>query len=151
VELKGVKAVKIYFSPGADLTAAVVEAIDGAKESVLVQAYSFTSKPIADALMRAHGRGVNVEVTIEKVRQIEKGSMVSPLREAGISVFTDDKHRAAHNKVMVIDETTVVTGSFNFSEGGRGNAENMLVIKDKRLAKHYKANWERHREHSDVK
>jgi len=148
--LRDIKAIKFYFSPSADLTAGVVEAISEAKESVLVQAYSFTFRDIADALKQVRQRGINVQVILNGGRS-ENDNVRSLLQGAGIPVYVDDKHSAAHNKVMVIDETTVITGSFNFTEGAKGNAENMLVIQDKRLAKHYKANWERCRAHSDVK
>lgn len=56
----------------------------------------------------------------------------------------------AHNKVMVIDGQTVVTGSFNFTKAAEeNNAENLLIIRDLGLAKLYMENWERHRGHSD--
>lgn len=54
----------------------------------------------------------------------------------------DDQHAIAHNKVMVIDSGTILTGSFNFTKAAEEkNAENLLVIQDApELVKAYEAN-----------
>ena len=55
----------------------------------------------------------------------------------------------ANNKIIIIDKTTVITGSFNFTTAAeQSNAENLLVIKSKELAKIYLVNWDKHKEHS---
>ncbi len=57
----------------------------------------------------------------------------------------------AHNEIMIIDGETVITGSFNFTKAAEEkNAENLLVIRDKKLAKRYFKNWEEHERHSEV-
>jgi phosphatidylserine/phosphatidylglycerophosphate/cardiolipin synthase-like enzyme len=142
--------VNVYFSPGGGPTAALVEALDGAKSTVLVQAYSFTSAPIAGALKRAHERGLDVRVILDKGQRSEKYSSATFLQHASIPVWIDTKHAIAHNKVMVIDGRIVVTGSFNFTKAAEErNAENLLIIDSPQLAKQYIANWERHVGHSE--
>jgi phosphatidylserine/phosphatidylglycerophosphate/cardiolipin synthase-like enzyme len=67
-----------------------------------------------------------------------------------VPTFIDDKHAIAHNKVMIIDKTTVITGSFNFTKAAEeNNAENLLIIKSKELANIYIENWMKHKEHSE--
>jgi len=142
--------IRVYFSPGGGPTAALVKELDGAKESVLVQAYSFTSAPIAAALKKAHERGVSVRVILDKSQKTEKYSSATFLSHAKIPVWIDSKHAIAHNKVMILDGGTVVTGSFNFTKAAEErNAENMLIIRDKSLAKQYIAEWEKHLAHSE--
>jgi phosphatidylserine/phosphatidylglycerophosphate/cardiolipin synthase-like enzyme len=58
----------VYFTPGGNCTELIVHAVGGAKTSILVQAYSFTSTPIAKALLDAHTRGVQVQVILDQVR-----------------------------------------------------------------------------------
>ncbi len=66
-----------------------------------------------------------------------------------MTTLIDDKHAIAHNKVMVIDGQTVITGSFNFTRAAEeNNAENMLIIRSRELAYTYGATWQRHAEHS---
>ena len=68
----------------------------------------------------------------------------------GIPVRIDAKHAIAHNKIMVIDGETVITGSFNFTKAAEEhNAENLLVIRDAELVEKYVANWKAHAEHSE--
>lgn len=72
------------------------------------------------------------------------------LRNEGVPVYIDAAHAIAHNKVMVIDGQTVVTGSFNFTKAAEEkDGENLLIIRDAGLAKLYMENWEQHRQHSE--
>lgn len=140
--------VSVYFSPRGGATTAVVQAIDATTTSALVQAYSFTSAPISAALIRAHARGVDVRIVLDR-GQIGERSQADECEAAGIPVLFDRKHAIAHNKVMVLDGKTVITGSFNFTGGAEErNAENMLVIHDEGLAAEYAASWHEHAGHS---
>jgi phosphatidylserine/phosphatidylglycerophosphate/cardiolipin synthase-like enzyme len=52
---------------------------------------------------------------------------------------------------MIIDGETVITGSFNFTTAAEEkNAENLLIIRDKKLAERYIKNWQEHERHSEV-
>jgi phosphatidylserine/phosphatidylglycerophosphate/cardiolipin synthase-like enzyme len=139
-----------YFSPNGGCTQAVVDVLNGAMTSVLVQAYSFTSAPIARALVDAHKRGVDVEVILDKSQKSERYSSATFLANEGIQTFIDARHKIAHNKVMIVDGTTLITGSFNFTKSAEeGNAENLLVIDNApELAQRYTANWKEHLGHS---
>ena len=141
----------VCFSPGEGCTEAIVKELDEAKTSILVQAYSFTSAPIAKALLNAHKRGVKVEVILDKSQRTQKYSSATFLFNQGIPVKIDAQHAIAYNKVMIIDGETVITGSFNFTKAAEeNNAENLLVIHDKKLAGQYIKNWQEHDRHSEV-
>jgi phosphatidylserine/phosphatidylglycerophosphate/cardiolipin synthase-like enzyme len=148
-------APEVCFTPGGKCTDLLVSEIEHAQHSILVQAYSFTSVPIQSVLKAAHARGVDVEVIVDKTsaRQSKSGSRYSAatyLTNAGIPVWVDTKVAIAHNKVMVIDDATVATGSFNFTAAAENhNAENLPVLDDPALATQYKANWERRRSVSE--
>ncbi len=140
---------RVYFSPKGGSTQAIVGALDQAKESVFVQAYSFTSGAIADALVEAYKRGVRVDVILDKSQMHVKNGKFKNLVESRIPVYVDAAHAIAHNKVIIIDSSTVITGSFNFTVAAElYNAENLLVIQDKSLAARYTENWNLHRAHS---
>jgi phosphatidylserine/phosphatidylglycerophosphate/cardiolipin synthase-like enzyme len=117
---------------------------------VRVQAYSFTSAPIAKALVDASKRGVHVEVILDRSNRTERYSGLTFLVHADIPTSVDSKHAIAHNKVIVIDDETVITGSFNFTKAAQEhNAENLLVIHDAALAAKYVTNWRAHLAHSE--
>ncbi len=142
--------VQVYFSPHGGCTEAVVKEINAAKSEILIQAYSFTSAPIAKALITAHKRGVKVEAILDKSQRTERYSSATFLLNSGIPMYIDSAHAIAHNKIMVIDRETVITGSFNFTKAAENkNAENLLIIRNKDLAGIYIKNWEGHKYHSE--
>jgi phosphatidylserine/phosphatidylglycerophosphate/cardiolipin synthase-like enzyme len=125
--------------------------LNKAKSTILVQAYSFTSAPIAKALLNAHKRGVKVEVILDKSQRTDRYSSATFFYNSGIPVRIDAQHAIAHNKVMVIDGETVITGSFNFTRAAEeNNAENLLIIHDGKLALLYTKNWQKHAQHSEM-
>jgi phosphatidylserine/phosphatidylglycerophosphate/cardiolipin synthase-like enzyme len=76
------------------------------------------------------------------------------LADAGLPVFIDADHSAAHNKVIVIDQgakqPALITGSFNFTFAAQNrNAENVLVVRgNPDLTRAFFENWQRHRGHA---
>jgi phosphatidylserine/phosphatidylglycerophosphate/cardiolipin synthase-like enzyme len=143
--------VQVAFAPWEDAEGLVLEVIADAQRQILVQAFSFTSRRIARALVAAHRRGVEVLVTADREQTATgAGNRIPELAAAGIPVWLETRYAAAHSKVMVIDagtrDSAVVTGSFNWTAGAQHrNAENVLVLRRNRdLAQAYAANWRRH-------
>lgn len=143
--------IDVYFSPKSGATQAIVTEISKAQKSIQVQAYSFTSAPIAKALLEAHKRGIAVEVILDKSQKSAKYTSATFLINAGIPTYIDSKHAIAHNKIIIIDRSTLITGSFNFTKAAEEkNAENLLIIKgNQALANKYLSNFAEHRSHSD--
>jgi phosphatidylserine/phosphatidylglycerophosphate/cardiolipin synthase-like enzyme len=143
--------VEVFFSPNGGATESIVREIGKARNEILVQAYSFTSKPIAKALLDAHRRGVKVVAVLDKSQRTERYSGATFLVNAGIPVYIDDQHAIAHNKIMIIDRQTLITGSFNFTRAAEErNAENLLVLKgNPQLVEKYLKNFEEHKGHSE--
>jgi phosphatidylserine/phosphatidylglycerophosphate/cardiolipin synthase-like enzyme len=136
----------VYFSPYGGCTEAIEHELKAAKKTILVESYSFTSLPIAEALIAARKRGVDVEVIMDKCNLTEKYSEGSLLVREGIPTFIDDHYKIFHDKVIIIDSSEVITGSFNFTKSAEeSNAENLLIISnDADLAQRYKENWKTH-------
>lgn len=138
-----------HFSPKGGCTAAIVAEIAAARREVLVQAYSFSCPVIAKALIEARARRVKVVVLLDRSNEAETYSELGELERHGLEVWIDSCHAIAHNKVMVIDHRTVITGSFNFTRQAENeNAENLLILRHQHeLAERYRANFHHHREH----
>lgn len=144
------QGIQVFFSPHGGATEAAVKALAHATNSVLVQAYSFTSAPLAEALLAAKRRGVSVQVILDRSQRTEKYSEADFLIHNEIPTLIDAKHAIAHNKIMIIDGFVVLTGSFNFTRAAEEkNAENLLIINDPMLAKAYLENWHLHEQHSE--
>ncbi|ACM19072.1 endonuclease Nuc [Geotalea daltonii FRC-32] len=143
--------IEAFFSPNGGCTDAIVREICNAKSEVLIQAYSFTSVPIAKAIVQAKKRGVKIEAVLDKSQRTGKYSAATFLVNAGIPVLIDDQHAIAHNKIIIIDRNTLITGSFNFSKAAEEkNAENLLVFKGNTpLVLQYIQNFDHHKRHSE--
>jgi phosphatidylserine/phosphatidylglycerophosphate/cardiolipin synthase-like enzyme len=102
----------VCFTPGGNCTEGIVQALGDAKRTIFVQAYSFTSAPLAKALLEAHKRGVQVQVLLDKSQRSDKYSSADFLANQGVPTLIDANHAIAHHKVIVIDGEVVITGSF---------------------------------------
>lgn len=130
------------FTPPSGCGAVIANQISKAQESIHVQAYGFTSGEIAKALINAHHRGVKVKVLLDKSNIGAKYSKMRDLRKAGIEVLIDEVSGIAHNKIIIIDGSAVITGSFNFTTSADiRNTENVIIVQNKPLAQKYLQNW----------
>lgn len=143
-------AIDVHFSPHGGATESIVEGVNNSKSSIFVQAYSFTSKPIAESLVHAKHRGMDVQVIFDSENLGNKHSMLHYLYDNKVVCFLDKRHPIAHNKIVLVDKKIIFTGSFNLTNGGEKNAENLLTIGDHLLADRYYENWLLHKEHSEV-
>jgi phosphatidylserine/phosphatidylglycerophosphate/cardiolipin synthase-like enzyme len=144
-------SVQVAFSPWDNAEGMIVSAIRQAKIEVLVQAFSFTSRALANALMAARRRGVDVQILADREQTFNgDASRIPELSQAGIPVMLEVRYQSAHNKVMVIDAGTdnaaVITGSYNWTYAAQfKNAENVLILRhNPDIAHAYAANWRRH-------
>ncbi|HEV2690176.1 MAG TPA: phospholipase D family protein [Bryobacteraceae bacterium] len=144
--------VACYFSPKGGCTDALIEQINAAGQTIEVQAYSFTSKPIGSALVAAARRGVRVSVVLDAGLASENRREASYLAHEGVPVRLDARHAIAHNKVILIDNRTIITGSFNFTHAAEEeNAENLLIVHDRPgIQSAYEDNFRVHWAHSDA-
>jgi phosphatidylserine/phosphatidylglycerophosphate/cardiolipin synthase-like enzyme len=147
--------VQLAFTPWDNAEAMIVDAIRGARQQILVQAFSFTSRALAQALIAAKRRGVDVQVMADREQTFSgEASRIPDLVKAGIPVTLEVRYQSAHNKLMLMDAGTayaaVVTGSYNWTYAAQyKNAENVLILRDNPEVVHaYAANWRRH--HADA-
>jgi phosphatidylserine/phosphatidylglycerophosphate/cardiolipin synthase-like enzyme len=143
--------VQVAFTPWDNAEAMIVDGIRRAKHQILVQAFSFTSRAVANALIAAKKRGVDVQVMADREQTFSgEASRIPDLVQAGIPVALEVRYQSAHNKVMVMDAETadaaVITGSYNWTYAAQyKNAENVLILRHSPdIANAYAANWRRH-------
>jgi phosphatidylserine/phosphatidylglycerophosphate/cardiolipin synthase-like enzyme len=141
--------IEIAFAPYPQRSAErlVKKIIDTAKTSVVIAAYQMTSKPIADSLCKAAARGVAVTAVLDnKSNPHAKGySKRDYLSNCGVYVRTTSRYPIMHDKFIVVDNSHVETGSFNYSfAAAERNAENAIVMWNNPLmAAQYQNEFER--------
>ncbi len=142
----------VCFTPRENCTNQITNAIDQAQKSILVQAYTFTSKPIVQSLIRAKKRGVDIKVILDESQVRSKYSVINELFGQKILIYIDYKPAISHRKIMIIDNQKIITGSFNFSDAAqKKNAENLLVITGSpSLVEQYVENWKDRQSQSEV-
>lgn len=146
--LTAAEAAQVYFtspndpSGGSDALAAAVTAdIYAAVHTVDIAMYNFSLKPVADALLSAHNRGLQVRMVTDS--DALDGSQIERLQAAGIKVIGDRREGLMHNKFLVIDGSVVWAGSLNLTGSGTYNDNNNLVrFNSPELAQNYTVEFE---------
>jgi len=127
-----------YFSPENDTISPLLSEITSAEKSIYFMAFSFTHDELGDAMRDRFTSGISVEGVFDE-KQISKYSEYEPMKKFGMDVKIDETSGTMHHKVIIIDEETVITGSYNFSRNAEmRNSENLLIIKgNKEIATAY--------------
>jgi len=131
--------VSIYFSPEHNFKEHLLKAIKKSKSSIKFLAFAFTDRDIAYALINAQKRGVKIQGVYDKAQNdYQKYSTYKMLKNHRMAVKLDKNRYKLHSKVFIIDKETVITGSHNFTKSANNiNAENSIVIKDRKIAQEY--------------
>jgi phosphatidylserine/phosphatidylglycerophosphate/cardiolipin synthase-like enzyme len=148
--IQSTETIDAYFSPR-EATEAIVKEINSSQSQIMIQAYSFTSKPIVNALINAYNRGVKIEALLDWSQRKDKFISDDFVSRAGIPTYIDSEHGIAHKKIIIIDQNTLITGPINISkEAEEKNAENLLILKGNKLFMYrYARDFEEHKRHSE--
>lgn len=123
--------IKILFSPDGGIRDEIIEQIDTSQKYIDIAMYSFTSEPIAEAIVRAKNRGIRVRILLDKLQAAGAYSQYQYLLDSGIEVITDVHSGIMHNKIAIIDGRILLTGSFNWTKSAEEkNEENFLLFID---------------------
>ncbi len=149
---------QVLFSPDDDLSGALVDLITQEQKSIKIAVYTFTDQDIAQALMQAHQRGVEVVIVTDPSYRQCSYSKIPQLKKAGITIFEYDPqhggkqvHNLMHHKFAVFGDSCVWTGSFNFTKSARhSNQENVVVITQADAVKRFLHQFERVKDHRCV-
>lgn len=127
-----------YFSPNGGTQKAILQRLKDAASSIRVTAFTFTDSEMASVLKSKTKAGLQVNAVFETRNNTGTGAQFGGLKSAGVDVLQDGNCYTMHSKLMIIDEKTVVMGSYNFTaNANRTNDENVLIIDDPALAKAY--------------
>lgn len=130
-QLKDINAkdwVRIYFTPGPDCENNIIKLMDQAHYADIA-VYSITNPAIVDSILAAKKRGAKIRVITDRAQAKGKGSLIGKIRDAGIPVVTNIKHKIEHNKFAVFDGRHIVSGSYNWTtNASKYNSENCLFF-----------------------
>jgi phosphatidylserine/phosphatidylglycerophosphate/cardiolipin synthase-like enzyme len=136
--------IQVLFSPEDKAMSYVVSLVESAERSIRFMAFSFTDDALTDAMLSRAKAGVSVQGIIESRGSETIYGALRPLFCAGLPVRQDGNKYTFHHKVIVVDGSIVVTGSFNFSANANNdNNENMLILENPQIAALYLQEFDR--------
>lgn len=139
----------LYFSPNGGCQQRIIERIIGAKERIFLQSLLLTNHFIIAAFQSVRQRNVPVSLILDARRYRISKLSVQKLKQMGAQIYLDGMHRSQHNKILVVDNRLVMTGSFNYTHcAEKDNAENLIELESEVLASLYTENWLFHKAHS---
>jgi cardiolipin hydrolase len=136
--------VSVYFSPNRGAADQIIGFIDRCENTLDIAVYSLTHDDIAEALMRAHKRGVKIRILMDKTQAGNKYADDEKLEEAGIALRRDTKSGLMHHKFAIGDGDAVANGSFNWTKNAdTRNAENFVVLRMKKTIRTFQKEYDR--------
>ncbi|BBB32476.1 conserved hypothetical protein [Thermotomaculum hydrothermale] len=137
--------VECYFAPTDNARDnAIIKAINHSTKTIDIRIFFFTDTAIADALIDAKNRGVQIRVILDATGAESEYSQHNRLRDAGIQVKVENWGGKEHFKAMCVDNKVVVMGSQNWTGSGNwSNDENTLYIENAYLARQFEQDFEK--------
>ncbi len=131
--------IAVYFSRADDPQAAIIQSLNRAQHSIHIAMYYFTDPDIANAVVQAYRRGVAVYVYLDRSQVNQKYSQSRHLAQQGVPVRISSNRYIMHNKFAIIDDTVVLSGSYNWTQAAaERNDENLVCIYRPDIAQRYK-------------
>ncbi len=139
------ESIEIYFAPDSNIEEKIIKQIAQAQKSIYIMMFAFTNKKIAKALLLAMQRGIEVKIVVDKVQNhYQKYSVYKYLKNNGMNIIKDKNRFKLHHKVLIIDKTITITGSYNLTKkANQSNAENIIIIKNTLISKKYLQEFDR--------
>ena len=143
VVLGDTKVTPLFSPKDKIITNNVLPLIQNAKKYVYIPTFIITYDELANELINAKKRGVDVKLIIDATNVYSRKSKIKELRGAGVPVKVENYAGKMHSKSIIIDDEYIVAGSMNFTNSGENkNDENVLIIENKTLARYYKGFFE---------
>jgi phosphatidylserine/phosphatidylglycerophosphate/cardiolipin synthase-like enzyme len=143
------EAISSYYSPNGGIKDLIISKIKFSQKSIMIAIHSFALKDVADALVKAKNRGVDVRVIMDEVNSEDKNLKLDELNRAGIFVklrtgIGGSESKGVNNKFAIFDEEEVIAGTYNWSDpAASSNSENAVFIKDPAVIKKYVEDFDR--------
>lgn len=134
---------EVFFSPGEDCRNAIIRQINGAIRQLKICVFTISDDQITRSILGAHRRRVSVKVITDNDKSFDHGSDIGQLAREGVMVKMDITNNHMHHKFMVVDERSLLTGSYNWtSSAARFNHENILITKEKVVVRSFLKEFE---------
>lgn len=129
---------RAFFSPGNDCKDAIIQQIENASESLYICVFTISDNDIASAILNAHKRKIDVRVISDDEKMHDVGSDIMWMTEKGIPTKIDNERGHMHHKFCIVDHTTIISGSYNWTKSAADrNYENIVIGANPKITKMY--------------
>ncbi|HAS40423.1 MAG TPA: nuclease [Microscillaceae bacterium] len=135
---------EIYFSPGDACLNAINHALSKARQTINICVFTISDNRITNNIIACHQSGIKVRVITDDDKTQDKGSDIYQMHQAGIPIRTDETPNHMHHKFAIIDNDTLITGSYNWTRSAaQYNHENIFITYDKGSLKSYQEEFDK--------
>ncbi|MEM9569490.1 MAG: phospholipase D-like domain-containing protein [Bacteroidota bacterium] len=139
------KAIKLFFSPKGKCAAHIINTIKQAEKEIYIAIYVFTHQGIANALVSAKARGVDIHILANNTYATARYSQLDYLDKYHINIYIDNRPGVFHHKWLIVDKKTIITGSYNYTKSAEEkNNEIIGHIESRAVVEKYHQDWETH-------
>ena len=134
----------VYFTPSMECENHIIKLLKNAKKHIDIAVYSINNKNITQALYETKERGIPIRILTDRTQAGGRGAKAFELYSNGFNIKVHSKNRIEHNKFVVVDGETVMTGSYNWTNpASLKNSENCVMIwNDPRTVTEYQKRFE---------
>ena len=134
---------EVHFSPGDECRRRIQGLLNSAQKRIDICVFTITDDRLAEPILQAHRRGVDVRIISDDEKSGDAGSDVRRLAAAGVQVRVDESEHHMHHKFAVFDYDTVLTGSYNWTRSAAEyNRENVVVTDDPKIVEPYRKGFD---------
>ena len=125
-----------YFAPEDNIRDVIIHELDHCERSLKICVFTISDNPISNSILEAHKRGVKVSIITDDGKIFDKGSDIKLLNREGINVKIDSYNSLMHHKFCVVDNSKVISGSYNWTKtAAEVNNENIIITDEVKIVK----------------
>lgn len=129
---------RAYFSPGNSCEDAIIQQIKAAVDSVKICVFTISENDISNEIIRCFNSGKHLKVITDNDKLNDLGSDVRAIASAGVPVKIDQSKSHMHHKFCIVDNKTLLTGSYNWTRSAAHyNQENLLITQEQEMVQAY--------------
>ena len=145
------EAIKLFFSPKGECAQHIINTINQAEKKIYIAMYVFSHKGIANALVSAKARGVDIHILANNDHATASYSQLAYLYQHNIDIYIDKRPGVLHHKWLAVDDKTILTGSYNYSNSAEEkNNEIIGHVQSRAVVERYYQDWQSQIQHPHV-
>ena len=145
------EAIKLFFSPKGKCAQHIINTINQAEKEIYIAIYVFSHEGIANALVSAKARGVDIHILANNTHATARYSQLDYLNQHNIDIYIDKRPGVLHHKWLGVDKKTIITGSYNYSKSAEEkNNEIIGHVESRAVVEKYYQDWQTHIQHPHV-